>query len=49
VGLDIVSHKPDDIDDCLARIRRRCKEDRIRVGEFFRDFDKLRSGYITES
>jgi hypothetical protein len=26
-----------------------CKEQRIRVGEFFRDFDKLRSGYITEA
>lgn len=49
VGFDILSHKPEDIEDCLARIRKRCKEDRIRVGEFFRDFDKLRSGFITES
>jgi hypothetical protein len=32
----------------LARIRLICKQQRIRVGEFFRDFDKLRSGYITE-
>jgi Ca2+-binding EF-hand superfamily protein len=44
-----VRHVPDDIDDCLARIRKLCKEQRIRVGEFFRDFDKLRSGYITEA
>jgi len=26
-----------------------CKEQRIRISEFFRDFDKLRSGYITEA
>jgi hypothetical protein len=44
-----VRHVPDDIEDCLARIRKMCKEQRIRVGEFFRDFDKLRSGYITEA
>jgi hypothetical protein len=25
VGLDIVRHKPDDIEDCLARIRLLCK------------------------
>lgn len=25
-----------------------CKQQRIRIGEFFRDFDKLRSGFITE-
>jgi len=33
----------------LARIRLSCKQQRIRIGEFFRDFDKLRSGYITEA
>lgn len=49
VGTDIVISKPEDIDDCLARLRRQCKEQRIRVGEFFRDFDKLRSGFITEA
>ena len=48
VEVDIVKHKPDDIDDVIARIRLSCKQQRIRVGEFFRDFDKLRSGYITE-
>jgi Ca2+-binding EF-hand superfamily protein len=26
-----------------------CKQQRIRVGEFFRDFDKLRTGFITKS
>jgi len=44
-----VRHIPDDVEDCIARIRKLCKEQRIRVGEFFRDFDKLRSGYITEA
>lgn len=42
-----MKHKPEDIEDVLARIRTICKQARIRVGEFFRDFDKLRSGYIT--
>lgn len=45
--IDIVKHKPEDIEDVLARIRTICKQSRTRVGEFFRDFDKLRSGYIT--
>jgi len=49
VEVDIVKHKPEDIDDVLARIRTFCKQQRIRVAEFFRDFDKLRSGYITEA
>lgn len=46
---DIVKHRPDDVDDVLARIRTFCKQQRIRVAEFFRDFDKLRSGFITEA
>jgi Ca2+-binding EF-hand superfamily protein len=49
VGSQIVSHQPDDIDDVLARIRTFCKQQRVRVAEFFRDFDKLRSGHITDS
>lgn len=48
VEVDIVKHKPDDIEDVLAKIRAFCKQQRIRVCEFFRDFDKLRSGYITD-
>jgi len=44
-----VRSKPEDIEDALARVRRQCKEQRIRIGEFFRDFDKLRSGYITDA
>ena len=46
---DILKYVPDDVDDVIARIRKRCKEERLRIGEFFRDFDKLRSGYITEA
>lgn len=49
VGQDIVKHRPEDVEDVLARIRVACKQQRIRVGEFFRDFDKLRSGFITEA
>jgi hypothetical protein len=30
-------------------LRQQCMEQRIRIGEFFRDFDKLRSGTITEA
>ncbi len=39
---------PDDLSDLLNRIRKRVKEERIRVSEFLRDFDKLRSGTITK-
>ena len=38
---------PDDCDDVIARIRQRCQQQGIRIAEFFRDFDRLRSGYIT--
>lgn len=43
----IVDNTPDDVDDILARIRASCKEKRIRLSEFFRDFDRLRSGDVT--
>ena len=46
-GKEIVSHQPDDLDDILARIRAVCKEKRVRLSEFFRDFDRLRSGEVT--
>ncbi len=38
---EIVSHQPNDIEDLLARIRAECKERRIRISEFLRDFDRL--------
>ena len=44
---EIVRNTPTDVDDVLARVRKNCLEQRIRVAEFFRDFDRLRSGYIT--
>lgn len=44
---EIIRNTPDDIDDVLARIRAKCSQQRIRISEFFRDFDRLRSGYIT--
>lgn len=44
-----MKHTPEDIEDVLARIRTICKQSRTRVGEFFRDFDKLRSGFITSA
>ena len=44
---EIVRNTPDNIDDVLARIRRQSKQQGIRISEFFRDFDRLRSGHIT--
>ena len=38
---------PDDIEDVISRIRTLAKQQGIRISEFFRDFDRLRSGYIT--
>ena len=35
------------MDDVLARLRVFCKDQRTRVAEFFRDFDKLRKGKVT--
>ena len=46
-GNAIVANSPDDLEDVLARIRMVTCQQRIRLQEFFRDFDKLRSGYIT--
>jgi hypothetical protein len=46
---EIVRNIPKDVDDAIARLRNLCKQQRIRIGEFFRDFDKLRSGFITKS
>jgi Asp-tRNA(Asn)/Glu-tRNA(Gln) amidotransferase B subunit len=39
---------PNDLDDLLNRIRKKVKEERIRVSEFLRDVDKLRRGTITK-
>lgn len=37
------------IDEVIARIQQKVKEERIRLREFLRDFDRLRSGNITNS
>jgi hypothetical protein len=39
---------PENLEDLLGRIRRKVKEERIRVAEFMKDFDKLRHGNITK-
>lgn len=44
---EIVRNAPEDTEDVISRIRTTCKQQRIRVSEFFRDFDRLRSGFIT--
>lgn len=48
-GIDIKKDVPDDVEDIIAKLRQNCKEQRVRISEFFRDFDKLRSGYITDA
>ena len=48
-GADIKKDQPNDVEDIIAKLRRTCQEQRIRISEFFRDFDKLRSGFITEA
>jgi hypothetical protein len=46
-GNDTVRTMPDGVEDTIARIRKTVSKQRIRIAEFFRDFDKLRSGHIT--
>ena len=44
---EIERNCPTDTDDILARLRQVCSQRRTRISEFFRDFDRLRSGIIT--
>ena len=44
----ISNENPQDLEDLLARIRRKVKEERIRVSDFLRDFDKLRHWNLTK-
>jgi len=44
---EVVRNTPDDVDDVISRIRTLAKQQGIRISEFFRDFDRLRSGHIT--
>jgi len=43
----ISNEQPKDLEDLITKIRRKAKQNRIRISEFLRDFDKLRSGGIT--
>ena len=45
----ISNESPQDLNDLLAKLRRKAKQNRIRISEFLRDFDKLRSGAITNT
>jgi hypothetical protein len=44
---EILKNTPQDVEDVLARIRTHCVKNRVRLSEFMRDFDKLRTGSIT--
>ena len=43
----IITQNPENLDDLLGRLRDIVKQQRIRLHEFIRDFDRLRSGYAT--
>lgn len=43
----ILNDKPKDLTDLLSKLQAKVNEFRIRVREFLRDFDSLRSGAIT--
>lgn len=47
VADQVVRLQPEDLDDVLSRIIKECSQKSIRLQEFFRDFDRLRSGSIT--
>eukprot|EP00826_Nyctotherus_ovalis_P059101 TRINITY_DN818_c0_g1_i17.p1 TRINITY_DN818_c0_g1~~TRINITY_DN818_c0_g1_i17.p1 ORF type:complete len:380 (-),score=141.66 TRINITY_DN818_c0_g1_i17:1038-2177(-) len=44
--LQVVHRNPEGLEDVLALIRKKVKEERIRLSEFLKDFDKLNSGAI---
>ena len=45
----IYKDSSESIQEVLARIQKKVKEERIRISEFLRDFDRLRSGTITNA
>lgn len=45
----ILKDEPEGIHDLLAKLRLIVKQKRIRLNEFIRDYDRLRSGIITKS
>jgi len=45
----IYNNRPDGLDEVICKIQRKVREERIRIAEFLRDFDRLRSGSIANS
>ena len=45
----ILDSKPNDLQDLISKLQSKVKEFRIRIREFLRDFDGLRSGSITQT
>ena len=43
----IITNSPENLEDLLGRLRNIVKQNRIRLSEFIRDFDRLRSGFVT--
>lgn len=43
----ILTNNPEHLEDLLGRLRTIVKQNRIRLHEFIRDFDRLRSGFVT--
>ena len=48
-GVEVYRDVPEDVDDLIVKIRTHLARNRTRLHEFFRDFDKLRSGIITRT
>lgn len=44
---EVVRNTPQDVEDVMARLRTQCSQNRVRLSEFMRDFDKLRTGFVT--
>jgi len=45
----IYNNKPEGLEEVISKIQKKVKEERIRIGEFLRDFDRLRCGSIANS
>ena len=44
----ISNESPQDLNDLLGRLGRKVKEERIRLSDFLKDFDKLRHGNVSK-
>jgi len=45
----IYNNNPNGLEEVCTKIQRKVKEERIRIGEFLRDFDRLRCGSIANT